>query len=134
MVQSCLSRFHSYKAMFPMSAIQVPHAFHMECMNHFTLRTLGPVTFAHSMMGHHLPTLTFPETPSISSTLRSWHRTPSVTQTRSPPTHMPQKRMESGLSMVPQRMAASHTRHRAISSFSKNCLLHLFLTLHSVLL
>ena len=77
-----------------MSAIQVPHAFHMECMNHFTLRTLGPVTFAHSMMGHHLPTLTFPETPSISSTLRSWHRTPSVTQTRSPPTHMPQKRME----------------------------------------
>lgn len=67
-----------------MSAIQVPHSFHMECMNHLTLMTLGPVTFAHRMMGHCLPTLTFPETPSISSTLRSWHRTPSITQTRSP--------------------------------------------------
>lgn len=113
-----------------MSAIQVPHSFHMEC----TLRTFGPVTFAHRMMGHHLTTLTFLETPSISSTLRSWHRTPPVTQTRSHPHTCHGKEwspvlvwfLEEWLHHTPGIVPSAPSRRTACYTHSSHCTLSCF--------
>ena len=117
-----------------MSAVQVPPSFHMECTDHFTLRNFGPVTFAHRVMGHHLPTLTFPETPPISSTLRSWHRTRPLTQIRSP-THTRHRKewspvlvrfLREWLHHTPGIVPSAPSRRTACYTHSSHCTLSCF--------